>query len=102
MSEVTDIDRLMEKARNCRNNAKAERVVYEAFKDGYVSGLSNSENPPTPEMHRHMRETYDFYVGGQNRERAFLKDAELFERVAAILSKAHPNQIPNINERGRE
>jgi len=102
MTEFSDFDRLMEKARNCRNNAKAERAVYEAFRSEYVAGLSNAENPPTPEMYRHTRETYDFYVGGQNRERAFLKDAELFERVAAILSKAHPNQIPNINERGRE
>ena len=75
----------MSKARNCRNNAKAEQVVVDAFKDEYLAGLSNAVNIPTPEMHRHMMETYDFYIGGARRARDYLADAELFELAADAL-----------------
>jgi hypothetical protein len=85
MSEESDYERLMAKARNCRNNARAEQVVVDAFHDEYVAGLSNAENPPTPDMHRHMRETYDFYIGGQRRAKDFLADAALYERAATAL-----------------
>ena len=90
MNEETDYENLMAKARNCRNNARAEQLVVDAFRDEYVAGLSNAVNPPTAEMSRHMMETYDFYIGGQHRAKSHLKDAELFERVAAILSQAQP------------
>lgn len=85
MSE-TDFDRLMAKARNCRNNARAEQLVADAFRDEYIAGLSSPEMAALPEdeaklRYRHTTETYDFYVGGQHRARDFLKDAELFERA---------------------
>jgi len=78
------IEELQAKARNCRNNARAELLVVDAFKDEYVAGLSRAANPPTPEMFRHTTETYDFYVGGQHRAKQFIKDAELFEASAAL------------------
>lgn len=85
MSKDTPYERLMAKARNCRNNARAELLVADAFKDEYVAGLSNKDNPPTPEMHRHTMETYDFYIGGQHRAKDFLADAELFELAAQAI-----------------
>ena len=90
MSEETDFERLMEKARNCRNNARAEQLVVDAFHDEYVAGLSGPEMSALPPeeaalRYRHTRETYDFYVGGQHRIRDFLKDADLFERAAEAV-----------------
>jgi len=86
----TDADRLLAKARNCRNNARAEQVVVDAFHDEYVAGLSGPEMSALSAedaalRHRHMRETYDFYVGGQHRARDYLADAELYERAASAL-----------------
>lgn len=94
MSEDSDYEKLLEKARNCRNNARAEQLVVDAFRDEYVAGLSGPEMAALPEQeakerYRHTRETYDFYVGGQRRVKTFIDDAELFERVASLLrSKA--------------
>lgn len=89
MSDETDFERLMAKARNCRNNARAEQLVVDAFRDEYVAGLSSEmKDLPADEAalrYRHTRETYDFYVGGQRRAREYLADAELFERAAACL-----------------
>lgn len=86
MGRLTEaqIEELEAKARNCRNNARAEQVVVDAFHDEYVAGLSGAEPPPTTESHRHMRETYDFYIGGQRRAKQHLDDAALFDAAAAL------------------
>lgn len=91
----TPYERLMAKARNCRHNARAEQIVVNAFKDEYIAGLSGPEMAALPKeeadiRHRHMRETYDFYVGGQRRARDFLADAELFELAAEALKDSKP------------
>lgn len=94
MATDSDYERLMAKARNCRNNAKAEQVVVDAFHDEYVAGLSGGikeaglEGEAATHAHRHMRETYDFYIGGQRRARDFLADAALFERAALAVGAA--------------
>ena len=93
MSSETDYERLMAKARNCRNNARAERLVVDAFRDEYLRGLSGPELTKLPEdeaklAHRHMTETYDFYIGGKHRAKEFIADAELFERAASAMVEA--------------
>lgn len=84
MTEQNDHDRLMAKARNCRDNARAEEVVAHYFRANYLAGLSGS---PTASRETHARsmELYDFVIGGEHRARDFLADAELFERAAAAL-----------------
>lgn len=70
------------KARNCRDNARAERLVVEAFMPEYRRGLSGHEDA-SAETHRRSMELYDFAIKGEHRAQHFIEDAELFEACAA-------------------
>lgn len=72
---------LERKARNCRDNAKAERLIVDAFKPEYMLGISG-EPTACLETNDRSLELYDFAIKGEHRERQFLKDAELFEAAA--------------------
>ncbi|NIH77364.1 hypothetical protein FHV99_004616 [Ochrobactrum sp. P20RRXII] len=78
---------LEQKARNCRDNARAERAVYDAFIDEYHRGITGHPDA-SPETHKRSMELYDFTMKGQHRERDFTRDAELFETLAAIGREA--------------
>lgn len=71
------------KARNCRDNAKAEMLVKEGFIEEYRQGLSGHELA-SKETHKRSMEIYDFTMGGDHRARNFLNDAELFEKAAKV------------------
>ena len=83
MGNLTDEEcaELERKARNCRDNARAERLVAESFMSEYLRGLSGSPDAST-ETHKRSLEVYDFTIGGQNRARAFDRDALLFDAAA--------------------
>jgi len=69
------------KARNCRDNARAERLVADGFREEYMAGISGS---PTASKETHARsiELYDFVIKGDHRARDFDRNAELFEAAA--------------------
>jgi len=83
------IETLRAKARNCRDNARAEQAVVALFKADYLAGLSGSETA-SKETHSRTMELYDFYIGGQRREKGYLADAELFDAAADIAVGALP------------
>lgn len=78
---------LRRKARNCRDNAKAEMAVHAAFIEEYRQGISGHELAST-EANKRSHEIYDFTIKGEHRARDFLKDAELYEMAADALT--HP------------
>lgn len=71
------------KARNCRDNANAEMIVSEVYRDEYMRGISGHPEASKATHDRSM-ELYDFVIGGQNRAKNFVRDAELFEAAAAM------------------
>jgi hypothetical protein len=96
---VVLVKRLEAKAENCADNARAETLVVDAFKDQYLAGLSDQlkDSGLSPEQckERHDRSLriYDFYIGGQRRAKNFTEDAELFRSAAnalALLSQPEP------------
>jgi hypothetical protein len=74
---------LEQKARNCRDNAKAEMLVVEAFMPEYRKGLAGHPEA-SKQTHDRSMEIYDFAIRGDHRARNFLRDAELFEAAAAL------------------
>lgn len=74
---------LEQKARNCRDNARVERLVARDFMEEYQKGLSGSPDAST-ETHRRSMELYDFTIRGQHRARDYDQDADLFEAAAAM------------------
>lgn len=77
------IAELEAKARNCRDNARAELLVVDAFMPEYRRGLSG-EPTACKETHDRSMELYDFAVKGRHRAVQFIRDAELFEAAAAL------------------
>lgn len=73
---------LEQKARNCRDNAKAEMLVVEAFMPEYQRGISGHPDA-SKETHDRSMELYDFAIKSRYRARDFERDAELFEAAAA-------------------
>jgi hypothetical protein len=71
------------KARNCRDNARAEMLVVEAFKPEYMRGIAG-EPTACKETHDRSMELYDFAIKGRHRADSFIRDAELFEAAAAM------------------
>lgn len=84
MAEVTEeqVAELERKARNCRDNAKAEMAVHDAFIAEYERGISGHPDACL-ETHKRTMELYDFTMGGRNRARNFERDAVIFETLAA-------------------
>ncbi|MHC2867930.1 hypothetical protein ACVIYH_009063 [Bradyrhizobium diazoefficiens] len=76
-------DALEAKARNCRDNANAEMIVSEIYREEYMRGISGHTDASAATNARSM-ELYDFVIGGQNRAKNFVRDAELFEAAAAV------------------
>jgi hypothetical protein len=76
-------DALAAKARNCRDNANAEMIVSEVYRDEYKRGISGHPDACKATHDRSM-ELYDFVIGGQNRARNFVADADLFDAAAAM------------------
>ncbi|MDB5616046.1 hypothetical protein [Tardiphaga sp.] len=74
---------LERKARNCRDNARAEQAVNDAFIEEYQRGISGHPDA-SKETNARSHEIYDFTIRGQHRARDFLRDAELFEAAAAF------------------
>lgn len=74
---------LERKARNCRDNAKAERLVSDAFMEEYMRGISGQPTASV-ETNKRSHELYDFTMAGKNRARNFESDAELFESAVAM------------------
>ncbi len=83
---------LRRKARNCRDNARAEQVVHDAFIEEYRQGLSGHPMASV-ETNKRSHEIYDFTMGGQHRARDFLRDAALFEMAADALSHHHSGGV---------
>lgn len=81
------IERLEQKARNCRDNAKAERIIADAFDAEYMRGLSGSPDA-SAETHKRSMELYDFVIKGRHRARNFEADAELFEECVLMFRAA--------------
>lgn len=75
---------LLRKAQNCRDNAKAEMAVNDAFIEEYREGLSGHPKA-SEETNRRSMSIYDFTIKGQHRASDYLKDAALFEIAAAAL-----------------
>jgi len=80
-------DELEAKARNCRDNARAERAVHDAFIDEYRKGISGHPES-SAETHKRSMELYDFTMSGLTRARGFERNAELFEAAAAMGRQA--------------
>ena len=76
---------LRRKARNCRDNAKAEMAVHAVFIEEYLLGISGHELA-SAETNKRSHEIYDFTIGGEHRARDFLKNAELYEMAADVLA----------------
>jgi hypothetical protein len=74
-------EELARKARNCRDNARADRLVAEAFREEYMRGISGHPEA-SKETHTRAMELYDFVIGGERRARDYERDAELFENAA--------------------
>lgn len=74
---------LERKARNCRDNARAELVIAAEFKEEYRRGISG-EPTACKETHDRSMELYDFAIRTEHNARNFLKDAALFEVFAAL------------------
>lgn len=77
------IEALEQKARTCRDNARAERLVADAFMDEYRRGLSGHPDA-CAETHKRSMEIYDFTIKGGHRAKHYDEDAELFENAAAL------------------
>lgn len=71
------------KARNCRDNARAELLVVDAFMPEYQRGLSGHPDASAATLTRSM-DLYDFAIQGRHRAQNFTRDAELFEAAAAL------------------
>lgn len=82
---------LMRLRRNALDNAKAEALVAEAFKENYLAGLSKpkDEPQPTPEMHARSMELYDFYIGSQHRAKDWERKVEFYAATFALLQEMH-------------
>lgn len=78
------------KARNSRDNARAEELVVEAFMPEYRKGLSGHPEACQATHDRSM-ELYDFAVKGGHRARDFIKNAQLYEAAAAMGRAALSN-----------
>jgi hypothetical protein len=78
---------LRRKARNCRDNAKAEMAVHAVFIEEYRQGISGHDMASAV-TNKRSHEIYDFTIMGERRARDFLKDAELYEMAADALT--HP------------
>lgn len=77
---------LEQKARNCRDNARAELLIADAFDAEYMRGISGSPEA-SAETHARSMELYDFVIKGRHRARQFTDDADLFE-IAAGAGRA--------------
>lgn len=86
------IEALEQKARNCRDNAKAERLVAEAFMPEYRRGLSGHPDA-SAETHKRSMELYDFAIRSGHRARNFDNDADLFEAAAAVGRAALSDEV---------
>lgn len=82
MLTEAQIEVLEQKARTCRDNAQAERLVAEAFMPEYRRGLSGHPDA-SAETHKRSMELYDFAIKSGHRARNFDNDADLFEAAAA-------------------
>lgn len=82
MLTLEQIEALEAKARNCRDNARAELVVRAAFEAEFNQGAFGAGR--TKEMHARSMELYDFVIRGKHRADNFTNDAELFEAAAAM------------------
>ncbi|GEM_PF-3277973 len=80
-------DQLEAKARNCRDNARAERAVVDEFRHEYDRGISGHPDA-SAETHKRSMELYDFTIRGKHRARDFERDADLFEAAAALGRQA--------------
>ncbi|MGU3398827.1 hypothetical protein ACLBWS_03655 [Brucellaceae bacterium D45D] len=80
-------EELERKARNCRDNARAERVVHDAFIDEYLRGITGHPDA-SEETHKRSMEIYDFTMSGMNRARNFERDASLYETAASMGRQA--------------
>ena len=89
---AAQIEALEAKARNCRDNARAERLVAAAFDAEYMRGISGHPEA-SAETHKRSMELYDFVIKGGHRAKHFEEDAELFE-AAALLGRATLTQEP--------
>lgn len=91
MLSEAQIATLEQKARNCRDNAKAERIVADAFMPEYQRGISGHPDA-SKETHDRSMELYDFAIKSGHRARDFERDAELFEAAAAAGRRALKEQ----------
>lgn len=82
-------DALAAKARNCRDNANAEMIISEVYREEYMRGISGHPDACKATHDRSM-ELYDFVIGGQNRAKNFVLDAELFDAAATMGRAALP------------
>ncbi len=80
---LSQCEELEAKARNCRDNARAEMLVVDAFMDEYRRGISGHPDA-SKETHKRSMELYDFTITGRHRAKNFNSDAELFETAAAL------------------
>jgi hypothetical protein len=96
MLTLEQIAALEAKARNCRDNANAEMIISEVYRDEYMRGISGSPEA-SKATHDRSVELYDFVIGGQNRAKNFVADADLFDAAAAMGRAALSS-----NERGGE
>ena len=81
------IAELEAKARNCRDNARAELLVVDAFMPEYMRGISG-EPTASKETNARSMELYDFAIKGRHRADNFIRDAELFEAAAKMGREA--------------
>lgn len=88
MAKLTEaqITAFEQKARNCRDNARAERIVAGAFIDEYARGISGHPDA-SAETHSRSMELYDFAIKGGDRAKCFDDDAALFD-AAALMGRA--------------
>lgn len=92
MLTQAQIEVLEQKARNCRDNAKAERLVADAFMPEYKRGLSGHPDA-CAETHKRSMELYDFAIRSGHRARNFDNDAELFEAAAEAGRAALSDEV---------
>lgn len=78
------IAELEAKARNSRDNARAELLVAEAFDEEYMNGITGQDKAAGARS----LELYDFVIGGRHRARDYERNAELFEAAAAAARAA--------------
>ncbi len=88
---AVQIDALEAKARNCRDNARAERLVADAFDAEYMRGISGHPDA-SAETHKRTMELYDFVIKGRHRAKHFEEDAVLFDAAASMGRASLSNQ----------